>query len=322
MLIPYKIYLNLWIYTSIFITIAFSIDFYLEKYKLKINCVKTAAIVSIGWIVTALIFNCLLWFYLKININIHIANQKFLEFLTGYLLEKSLSLDNIFIFILIFKYFNIPNNYQRLVLNYGIIGAIIFRLLMIFGGIWLINKIHWILYIFGGILIISGGKILISDLFIRNKKHDNNLNNNFIIQILSKYCRTTKELFAEQFFIIKKNKLYATPLLLALICIEISDIIFAIDSIPAILVILNDPFIIFTSNMFAILGLRALYFFLAIGVGKFKYLQEGIAIILIFIGIKILFGIKLPIIITLIFITTVITTSILLSILLNSSQQK
>ena len=160
---------NLWLYTSIFILSAFSLDFYLEKYKLKQNCFKTAAIVSIGWILAALIFNGLLWYYLKINLNNKIANQKALEFLTGYLLEKSLSLDNIFIFVLIFKYFNIPNNYQRLVLNCGIIGAIFFRLFMIFSGIWLIKKLHWILYIFGGILIISGGKILISSLFIKKQ---------------------------------------------------------------------------------------------------------------------------------------------------------
>ncbi len=314
MIIPNN--LNLWLYTSIFILSAFSLDFYLEKYKLKQNCFKTAAIVSIGWILAALIFNGLLWYYLKINLNNTIADHKALEFLTGYLLEKSLSLDNIFIFVLIFKYFNIPSNYQRLVLNYGIIGAIFFRLFMIFFGIWLIKKLHWILYIFGGILIISGGKILISSLFVKKPiKEEIDLNNNLIIKLFSKYFRTTKELVKEKFFIIKENKLYATPLFLALICIEVSDIVFATDSIPAILVILNDPFIIFTSNIFAIFGLRALYFFLAIGVGKFKFLQEGIAIILMFIGTKILFEIKLPIVITLIFIITIICSSIIASFL-------
>lgn len=312
---------ELWLYAIAFLIISFSLDFYLEKYKLPPNCLKTAIIVSAGWIAAALIFNLSLWIYLNKTVDINLANKKSLEFFAGYLLEKSLSLDNLFVFVLIFKYFKIPNNNQRRVLNYGILGAIFFRLIMIFIGIWLIQKLHWILYVFGGLLIISGLKIFILS-FWHKDESNNKIGDNFITKLCNKYLRSTKELSGEKFLIKINNKLYATPLLLALLSIEFTDIVFAIDSIPAILVILDDPFIIFTSNIFAILGLRSLYYFLALTVVKFSYLQQGVAIILIFIGVKMTFGLKLPISITLIFMSSVIAISIILSLYLPPNQKK
>lgn len=300
----------LWITSVIFIASVFLLIFYLEKYRLVKNNFKTASIISVSWILAALIFNAFLWYYLKINFNQTIANQKALEFFTGYLLEKSLSLDNLFVFLLIFKYFHIPDTHQRLVLNYGIIGAIILRLLMIFGGVWLISKLHWVLYVFGAFLIFSGGKILFSN--DKNSTNKNHLSKNLIVILCKKYLRTTEDISKEKFFITKHKKRYATPLFLAMILIEMSDVMFAADSIPAILAILNDPFIIFTSNIFAILGLRALYFFLAISVNKFVFLQHGIAIILIFIGIKMLCELHLSIITTLSIMSFVLISSILL----------
>lgn len=301
---------HLWLHSSIFIAVIFLLITYLEKHQLAKNNLKNASIISIIWILAALIFNACLWYYLKIHFDQTIANQKALEFFTGYLLEKSLSIDNLFVFIMIFKYFGIPDTYQRSVLHYGIMGAVICRLIMIFAGIWLIAKLHWILYVFGGFLIFSGGKILFAH--HQNAENENNLNNNLIVILCKKYLPITKELYQEKFFILQDNKLYATPLFLALILIEITDIIFATDSIPAILAVVDDPFIIFTSNIFAILGLRSLYFFLALGAHKFNFLQYAIAIILIFIGIKMVFQLHLPIVITLSIMFLILMSSILL----------
>ena len=314
-----QIYNDLGLYSIVFILIAFSLDFYLEKFKLKPNCLKTATIISIGWILAAILFALLLWIYLRIYATPNLANQKILEFLTGYLLEKSLSLDNVFVFSLIFKYFKIPNYKKRVILNYGIISAIILRFLMIFFGIWLVKKLHWILYIFGGILVLYGAKILLSNFFNKGKNLD--LETNFIIKLSSKYLRISKNTDSGSFWEIKNHKIYATPLLLALISIELTDIVFAVDSIPAILVILDDPFIIFTSNIFAILGLRALYFFLDLSANKFIFLKQGIAIILIFIGLKMIFELKLPIYLTLGFMSSVIILSVLASLLFPKSKK-
>ena len=310
--------LYLWATWGIFVISIFFIIVYLEKYILTKNSFSSAATVSIAWIIAAIIFNIILWYYLKLNFNQTIANQKALEFFTGYLLEKSLSLDNLFVFVLIFRYFHIPDLYQKRVLNYGIIGAIVLRILMIFFGIWLISKLHWVLYVFGAFLIFSGGKILLAS--YSGSNHKENLNNNLIVILCHKYLRTTKDLAKENFFITKYKKLYVTPLFLAMILIEISDIMFAADSIPAILAILNDPFIIVTSNIFAILGLRALYFFLAISVHKFSFLQQGIALLLIFIGIKMLCELHLSIVVTLSIMSIILIASILLSVIFPSKK--
>ena len=312
--------LYLWIFSCLFIGSVFLIIVYLEKNQLTKNNFTSAAIISTSWIAAALIFNIILWYYLKINFNSEIATQKALEFFTGYLLEKSLSLDNLFVFVLIFKYFNIPDLYQRKALNYGISIAVVLRMLMIFFGIWLISKLHWILYVFGAFLMFSGGKILCSK--EQNSNNKNQLNNNFIVIWCNKYLRTTSDLTKERFFIARHKRLYATPLFLAMILIEISDIVFATDSIPAILAILNDPFVILTSNIFAILGLRALYFFLAVSIHKFSYLQQGIAALLMFIGAKMLFSVHLSITFTLGIMLFIIISSILLSVIFPRTYKK
>lgn len=305
--------LELWSIAGIFIASALAIGIYIEHHRLHKIHFKEACFISIGWIASAFIFNIVLWYYLKVNFNQTIATQKALEFFAGYTIEKSLSLDNVFVFALIFKYFGIPRDYQRVVLNYGIISAVILRLIMILAGVWLINKFHWILYVFGGLLIISGGKILIQHYL--HKDLDNDLSNNFIVNLCNKYLRTTTKIYQDKLIITKNGKTFITPLFLAMILIEISDVVFATDSIPVIFGITDDPFIIITSNIFAILGLRSLYFLLAAGLKKFVFLTQGLAIILIFIGIKMMFGLHLSILTTLSIIFIIISICVLLSLL-------
>ncbi|MHB1948554.1 MAG: TerC family protein [Gammaproteobacteria bacterium] len=242
---------------------------------------RKALIWTLIWFALAMFFNILLWGYLVKTQNAAIAHQKALEFFTGYIIEETLSVDNMFAFLLIFNYFTVPHKLQRRVLLYGVIGAVVLRLIMILFGTWLIYKLHWILYFFGVFLVISGIKML----FIT---HENSLEDNLVLNWLRRHIRITKSFHAERFFI-KHNLLwYATPLFLVLVLIEISDLIFALDSIPAIFAITRDPFIIFTSNIFAILGLRALYFLLAHQAARLHLLKYGVAMILVFIGAKML----------------------------------
>ncbi len=236
----------------------------------------------IVWIIVALLFNLGFWWYLQQTTSINIANQKAIEFFTGYLIEKSLSVENMFVFLTIFSYFAIPQEYQRRVLIYGVLGAIIMRLIMIYLGLILINKFAWILYIFGVFLIFTGIKMLI----FANQKND--LSNNPLLRWLQGHLRITKELHQEKFFITKNNLLYVTPLFIVLIFIELSDLVFAVDSIPAIFAITNDPFIVATSNIFAILGLRSMYFLMADMAERFHLLKYGLAVVLMFVGTKML----------------------------------
>ena len=218
--------------------------------------------------------------------------DKGMDFYTGFLLEKSLSLDNIFIMSLIFSSIGVPREYQHRVLFWGILGAIIMRALLIYVGEALISNFHWVLYIFSGILVYTGAKMLIS-----KKGKDENFADSKVFKIVSKFFNVTPEIRGEHFFVKENGKHYITPLFFALIVIEVMDVIFALDSIPAIFLVTQDVFIVYTSNIFAILGLRALYFLLEAIVHKFKYLQPALAVILIFIGLKIfmpyIFGIEL-----------------------------
>lgn len=264
----------------------------------------------IVWISLALLFNFLLWRYLYHTQGIEIAEQKALEFLTGYLLEESLSVDNMFVFVMIFRYFAIPPEYQRRVLLFGVLSAIALRFIMIILGVWLVSKVHWVLYLFGIFLIFTGVKML---LFADDEPK---LENNPILIWLTKHMRTTTQLYKEKFFIRQNKILYATPLFIVLIFIEISDVIFAVDSISAIFAVVSDPFIIFTSNIFAILGLRALYFLLAIMTDKFHLLKYGLSVILVFIGSKLLiaYWYKISIFISLGIIGSILLISVLLSL--------
>lgn len=204
-----------------------------------------------------------------------------IEYFTGFIVEKSLSLDNIFVIAVIFNYFAIPPKYQHKVLFWGIMGVIVLRGIMIFAGVEIVERFHFILYLFGGVLIFTGVKLL----WMLGHKPD--IKNNLVIKLLKKFCNVTDQIHDSKFLVKIKGKTYLTPLLVALIVIEFMDLIFAVDSIPAIFAITLDPYIIYTSNIFAILGLRSLFFVLESLIIKFKYLKHSLAILLIFIGSKI-----------------------------------
>lgn len=271
---------------------------------------KEALSWTVVWIALAILFNFLLWFYVGNIYGEQLATTKSIEFFTGYLIEKFLSVENLFVFLMIFKYFSIPPQFQKRVLLYGVLGAIVLRFIMILAGIWLIEKFHWLLYFFGAFLIFTGVKMLI----FMNDKPD--LSKNPILNFLKNHLRITKEFHEEKFFVRIDKILYVTPLFIALIFIEISDVIFAVDSIPAIFAITEDPFIVVTSNIFAVLGLRALYFLLADIADRFHFIKYGLAIILVFIGVKMLIAewYKIPIAIMLAVVVTILAVSILVSL--------
>lgn len=264
---------------------------------------------SVVWIVCALIFNGLLWVSLLHSEPPAVASARSLEFLTGYVIEKSLSIDNLFVILMIFQYFAVPPELQRRVLLYGLMGAFVLRFVMIFFGVWLVGVFHWVLYIFGLFLVLTGIKMF----FFQETKKD--FAQNSLLIWLKKHIRITEAFKDEKFFVRKNYVLYATPLFLALVFVELSDFVFAMDSVPAILAITRDPFIVFTSNMFAILGLRALYFLLANSAARFHLLKYGIALVLIFVGVKMLVEpwLNITTLFSLGVIGTVLVTTILLS---------
>ncbi|MCW5206669.1 TerC family protein, partial [Desulfobulbus sp. F5] len=222
------------------------------------------------------------WWYLDSSFGREIANKKALEYLTGYLIEKSLAVDNVFIWITLFGFFAVPPAFQKRVLLYGVLGAIIMRAVLIFIGAMLLAKFHWILYIFGLFLVLTGVKMLIFS------SHEPDLEQNPLLRWMRGHMKITNEYHGEQFFVLKEGVRYATPMFVVLMLIEATDLIFAADSIPAIFAVTNDPFIVFTSNIFAILGLRAMYFLLADMAERFHLLKYGLAVILMFIGVKML----------------------------------
>lgn len=291
----------LWIGFTLFIIFMLGLDLGVFNKKTHVISIKEAVSWSLVWIALALLFNAGIFYYS--------GSQKAFEFLTGYVIEKSLSIDNIFVFVLIFSYFKVPSEYQHKVLFWGVFGALVLRAIFIFAGVALIEQFHWIIYIFGIFLIVTGIK-MITD---KDKKFDPE--NNPVMKFARKKMNIVNEYHGSSFFIRNGGKLFATPLFLVLLFIETTDVIFAVDSIPAILAVSNDTFIIFTSNVFAILGLRALYFALAGIIEKFKYLSYGLAVVLVFVGIKMLISgyFKIPILISLGVILSVILVSILLS---------
>ncbi len=243
---------------------------------------KEAATWSLIWIGVALLFNGAIWWYLDANAGRELANQKAMEFFTGYLIEKALAVDNVFVWLMLFGYFAIPGELQRRVLLYGVLGAIVMRTGMIFGGSWLISQFHWVLYLFGAFLVLTGAKML----WMADQEPD--LATNPLLRWLRGHLKVTDTLHGEKFFVWQQGVRYVTPLFLVLILVEISDVIFAVDSIPAIFAITTDPFIVLTSNIFAIMGLRAMYFLLADFADRFVLLKYGLAVILLFIGAKML----------------------------------
>ena len=272
---------------------------------------KEAALWSVVWVSVALLFNFAIWWYLDVNSGREIANEKALEFLTGYLIEKALAVDNVFVWLMLFSYFAIPSELQRRVLLFGVLGAIIMRTGMVFAGSWLITQFHWVLYIFGAFLLVTGAKML----WLADKDPD--LNKNPLLRWIRNHFPITDKLHGEQFFVYQNGIRYLTPLFVVLILVEISDLIFAVDSIPAIFAVTTDPFIVLTSNIFAIMGLRAMYFLLADFADRFAFLKYGLAVILIFIGTKMLLIdlVKIPIGYSLGTVALILISSIILSIL-------
>lgn len=241
---------------------------------------REALLWTLVWIAVALLFCLAIWWYLDGTAGRDMANQKALEFLTGYLLEKALAVDNVFVWMMLFSFFAIPLDMQRRVLLYGVLGAIVLRTGMIFGGSWLISQFHWILYLFGAFLILTAAKMLLV------KEQDADLREHPLLKWLRGHIRITDQLEGEHFFVLRQGLWYATPLFIALVLVEISDVIFAVDSVPAIFAVTTDPFVVLTSNIFAIMGLRAMYFLLADFADRFAYLKYGLAVILLFIGTK------------------------------------
>jgi tellurite resistance protein TerC len=270
----------------------------------------------IAWVTLALAFSGLLWWYLNDTHGAEVARTKTLEFLAGYLIEQSLSIDNMFVFVMIFGFFAVPPELQRRVLLYGVLGAIVMRAGMILAGVWLVQEFAWILYVFGAFLVITGIKMLIF------AEHQPDLDQNPLLRWLRGHLRITPEFHGEAFFVRKNGLLWATPMFLVLVLIEASDLVFAVDSIPAIFAVTTDPFIVFTSNIFAIMGLRALYFLLADMADRFHLLKYGLAIVLVFIGGKMLAlpWFHMPIQWSLTIVASIILTSVFASLALSKQQ--
>ena len=302
----------LWATFGVIVLASLFIDFVvLRKQGSQDIGVKEALNWSLVWIALSFLFNGLFWWAIKDTTgSTELANTKSLEFLTGYLIEKSLAVDNIFVFLLIFTYFAVPSHFQKRVLMIGIIGAIVLRTVMILVGGWLLAEFHWILYLFGAFLVLTGLKMW----WAAGKEP--NLDDNPALKLLRKLIPVSKDYDGENFWTLENGKKVATPLFMVICLIALTDVIFAVDSIPAIFAITNDPFIVLTSNVFAILGLRAMYFLLASVASKFHLLNYGLAVILIFIGTKMcLIDIyKIPVHVSLGVVVAILAITMLLSV--------
>ncbi|BED46027.1 TerC family membrane protein Alx [Escherichia coli] len=273
----------LWGGFAVVVVIMLAIDLLLQGRRgAHAMTMKQAAAWSLVWVTLSLLFNAAFWWYLAQTQGREVADPQALAFLTGYLIEKSLAVDNVFVWLMLFSYFSVPAALQRRVLVYGVLGAIVLRTIMIFTGSWLISQFDWILYIFGAFLLFTGVKMALAH------EDESGIGDKPLVRWLRGHLRMTDTIDNEHFFVRKNGLLYATPLMLVLILVELSDVIFAVDSIPAIFAVTTDPFIVLTSNLFAILGLRAMYFLLAGVAERFSMLKYGLAVILVFIGIKML----------------------------------
>ena len=280
--------------------------------------VKEAATWSLVWVSLALLFNGGLWWYLNGTAGPEIANQKALEFFSGYLIEKALSVDNVFVFLLIFSAFQVPIQYQRRVLIYGVFGAIVMRAVMILAGAWVVSEFSWVLYLFGAFLLVTGVRMLVA------ADSEPDVANNPVLRFARRHLRVADGDHGEKFMVMKGGLRYVTPLFLVLILIEVTDLIFAVDSIPAIFAITTDPFIVFTSNLFAILGLRALYFLLVDVADRFHLLKFGLAMVLVFIGAKMLImpWYHVPVEASLLVVAVLIVSSCLASVFIAKKEDK
>ncbi len=308
-----------WVGFIAFVLVMLALDLFVLGGKKAHRVSAREALAWTGtWVSLSLTFCGLLWWWLDGTLGREVANAKALEYLTGYLIELSLSVDNIFVFIMIFTYFAVPAEYQRRVLIYGVLGAIVMRATMILGGAWLVQQFHWILYVFGVFLVITGFKMLIF------AEAESDLANNPILKWMRNHLRITHDYHEERFTVMKDGVRWFTPLFLVLVLIETSDVIFAVDSIPAIFAITTDPFIVFTSNIFAILGLRSLYFLLADMNDRFHLLKYGLAMVLVFVGTKMLVAgfYKVPIGLALGIVALILFTSVAASLYATRNREK
>lgn len=299
----------LWIGFLVFVVLMLAVDLGLFNRKAHKISIREAGLWTLVWISLALIFNVGMYHWF--------GTRHALEFLTGYLMEKALSMDNLFVFLVLFNFFGVPAKYQHRVLFFGILGALIMRAIFIFAGVALIQWFHPIMYVFGAFLLFTGIKLAVT------KGEQVNPEKNLLLRIFKKVVPSVTDYHGEHFMVKVDNKWLATPLLAVLVVIEGTDVLFAVDSIPAIFGITRDPFIVFTSNIFAILGLRAMYFLLAGVVEKFRYLKYGLGVILAFVGLKMLvedllarIGREIPIYVSLAVIAGLLGLSILLSLVI------
>lgn len=286
----------LWVVFFVSVVVALVVDFVVMRNQgAHAVGVREALRWSVVWVALSLAFNALFWWALQGTHGSEVANTRALEFLTGYLIEKSLAVDNIFVFLMIFSYFAVPPAFQKRVLMIGIVGAIVLRTVMILVGAWLVAEFHWLLYVFGAFLVITGIKMW------RHAGEAPDMESNPALKLLRRVLPVSRSLDGEKFFTVENGKRIATPLLLVVALVGITDVIFAVDSIPAIFAITTDPFIVLTSNVFAILGLRAMYFLLAAAAEKFHLLGYGLAVVLTFIGTKMLLidVFKIPVLVSL-----------------------
>jgi tellurite resistance protein TerC len=307
----------LWVTFVAIVVASLFVDFVvLKKQGAHDIGVKEALNWSLIWIALSFLFNGLFWWAIKDTTgSAELANTKSLEFLTGYLIEKSLAVDNIFVFLMIFTYFAVPSHFQKRVLMIGIIGAIVLRTIMILVGGWLLQQFHWILYVFGAFLILTGVKMWWA------AGQEPSLDDNPALKLLRKILPVSKNYDGEKFWTIENGQKIATPLFMVICLIALTDVIFAVDSIPAIFAITTDPFIVLTSNVFAILGLRAMYFLLAAVASKFHLLNYGLAVILVFIGTKmcLIDVFKIPVGISLGVVVAILAITMVLSVRSSSS---
>ena len=298
----------LWIAFNLFVLAMLALDLGVFHRKSHDVTAKEALTWTAVWVTLAMIFNVFLYYYFD--------KETAVQFFTGYLIEKSLSVDNIFVIIMIFSYFNVPTTYQHKVLFWGILGALVMRVIFILSGVELIHRFHWLIYIFGAFLVVTGVRMLIAgDAKLEPEK-------NPLVRLARKLFPFTPTFEGDQFFVRRDAKLWATPLFLVVILIEATDLIFAVDSIPAIIAISDDPFIVYTSNVFAILGLRSLYFALS-GIEKyFQYLKYGLSAILIFVGVKMSITdlYKISINLSLIVIVVILAVAMLASVLVQKKK--
>jgi tellurite resistance protein TerC len=299
----------LWGGFSVFVLGMLALDLGVFHRKSHEVSVKEALTWTAVWIGLAMLFNLFVFYYFD--------KETALEFFTAYLVEKSLSVDNIFVIIMIFSYFNVPASYQHKVLFWGILGALVMRVIFIFAGIELIHKFHWLIYVFGGFLVFTGIRMVVGE------DKPMNPENNPLVKFVRTLFPVTESFEGDKFFINRDQKIWATPLFIVVVLIEATDLIFAVDSIPAIISISEDPFIVYTSNVFAILGLRSLYFALA-GIEKyFTYLKYGLATILVFVGLKMCMSdlVKIPVEISLIIILFVLVISMIASVIVKKDKR-